>query len=44
MEAPKQQKTVLVQLRSKIQHPGQPVETHEMQATGQIIEKKDRPI
>ncbi|MBY0221178.1 MULTISPECIES: DUF1934 domain-containing protein [Sporosarcina] len=40
MEAPKQQKAVLVQLRSKIQHPGQPAETHEMQATGQIIEKK----
>ncbi|WP_153730327.1 DUF1934 domain-containing protein [Sporosarcina obsidiansis] len=38
MEAPKQ--TVHVQLRSIIQHPGQPAETHEMRANGQIVEKK----
>ncbi|PIC98187.1 MULTISPECIES: DUF1934 domain-containing protein [unclassified Sporosarcina] len=36
MEAPKMQ----VQLRSVIQHPEQQAETHTMQATGEIIEKK----
>ncbi|PIC64724.1 hypothetical protein CSV79_05015 [Sporosarcina sp. P13] len=36
MEAPK----VDVQLRSVIQHPSQPAETHHLQASGEIIEKK----
>ncbi|MDV6379447.1 DUF1934 domain-containing protein [Sporosarcina sp. GW1-11] len=36
MEAPK----VDVQLRSVIQHPDQPAETHHLQASGEIIEKK----
>ncbi|AXI01073.1 DUF1934 domain-containing protein [Sporosarcina sp. PTS2304] len=36
MEAPKMN----VQLRSVIQHPGQSAETHEMQASGEVIEKK----
>ncbi|ARK25251.1 hypothetical protein SporoP37_11675 [Sporosarcina sp. P37] len=36
METPK----LDVQLRSTIQHPGQSAETHNMQATGKIIEKK----
>lgn len=36
MEATK----VDVRLRSVIQHPGQSAETHDMQATGEVIEKK----
>lgn len=38
METPNQ--GVDVQLRSVIQHPGQPAQAHELQAKGQIIKKK----
>ncbi|GKV66849.1 MULTISPECIES: DUF1934 domain-containing protein [Sporosarcina] len=40
MEAPNQQQAVQVRLRSVIQHPGQPAEAHEIQAKGQVVEKK----
>lgn len=39
METP-ETRTVRVRLRSRIEHPGQPAQFQEMQADGQVVEKK----
>ena len=39
MESKKIGQPVRIRLHSSIRHPGQEIETHELQATGQLIEK-----